>query len=75
MNISAFENLDGRKLSVMLKRNKPNGEPETYIGMLECCKDDYIILDYNNISYKPKNNPIDKIIVSVDEIKSMWVYK
>jgi len=75
MNESAFEGLKGRKLSVMLKRNKPNGEPETYIVILDCCKDGYVILDYNSPSYKPKDNPIDKMIISIDEIKSIWVYK
>jgi len=31
VNIKAFEGLEGKKISVMLNRVKPNGEPESYI--------------------------------------------
>jgi len=75
LHIEAFSGLIGRKLSVMLNRNKPSGEPESYIAILEGIGDGFVVLNYSEASYKPETNPIEKIILDVSEIKSLWVFK
>jgi hypothetical protein len=75
LHISAFKGLEGKKISVLLNRNKPSGEPESYIAILEGIGGEYIILDYNGASYKPECNPIEKMIMDVSIILSLWVYK
>ena len=75
MNIAAFEGLEGKKLSVMLNRNKPSGEPESYIAYLKTIGDGYVVLDYSKASYQPNSNPIDQMVIDVSVILSIWVYK
>ena len=75
MNIKAFEGLEGKKLSIMLNRDKPSGEPESYIAYLKTIGDGYVVFDYSKASYKPENNPIEQILVEVTTIQSIWVYK
>ena len=75
MNIKAFEGLEGKKISVMLNRVKPNGEPESYIAYLNTIGDGYIVLDYSKASYDSKGNPVEQLIIDVSVILSIWVYK
>ena len=74
MNISAVNGLDGMKLSVALTKQKQNGTPESYIGFLTKIGEDYIILDYDKAS---NNNVtgISRVIISLDIIQGIWVYK
>ena len=75
MNIKAFEGLEGKKLSVMLNKNKLSGEPESYIAYLNTIGDGYVLLDYSKASYQPNKNPIDQMLIDVSIIQSIWVYK
>ena len=75
MNIKAFEGLEGKKISVMLNRVKPSGEPESYIAYLNSIGDGYVVLDYAKASYDSKSNPIEQIIMDVSVILSVWVFK
>ena len=75
MNIKAFEGLEGKKLSVLLNKNKPSGEPESYIAYLSSIGNGYVVFDYSKASYYPDDNPIDQLIIDVSIIQSLWVYK
>ena len=75
MNIKAFEGLEGKKLSVMLNRQKANGESESYIAYLKSIGEGYVILDYGKASYKTSENAIDQVIIDADIILSVWVYR
>ncbi|KKM99643.1 hypothetical protein LCGC14_1145920 [marine sediment metagenome] len=75
MKIEAFQGLIGKKLSIMLGRNKPSGIPESYVVILEEIADGYLVFDYSGASYEPDKNPIEKIIIVPEEIRSIWLYK
>ena len=74
MNIEAFVNLEGKKLSVILSRNKSDGTPESYIAYLERVGTDYLVLDYDKASTNNRAK-IDKVIVDVGIVLSVWVYQ
>lgn len=73
MDKSAFEGLVGFKLSVATSKQKQDGTPESYIGYLERVGKDYIVLDYGKASTVP-TNAISKVILSLSEIRGIWVY-
>jgi len=74
MNISAFDGLMGKKLSIATSKNKRDGTPESYIGYLEKVGEDYVVIDYDK-AFPKKDSSINKIILLIDTIVGIWVYE
>ncbi len=74
MDISAFDGLINKKLSVALNKIKKDGTPESYIGYLKSAGTDFIILDYAKASTK-NTDGIETVILLVESIIGVWVYK
>ncbi len=73
MNISAFKDYMGKKLSVATTKSKENGTPESYIGFLKHIGEDYIVLDYGKASTNSQKG-IALVILSSDVIVGVWIY-
>lgn len=58
----------GRKVSIIITGKNDN--TDNYVGIVATVEDGWLTLDINN----PKL-PLEKLIVKIDSIHSIWLYK
>ena len=71
-NIIPWNRLKERKISVLIKNPLPDGSGrnESYVGILIGEKDGFLILDMLK-----HNDKLDTVIIRLEMILSVWVYK
>ena len=75
MNKEALEGLEGRKVSIMLNKRKPDGVTcESYIGFISKVGNTFVELDYKRASYK-KNHSLEKLIIDLSIVDSLWIFE